>query len=91
MEYHSHQATGPLVVASIDNTSSSPTFSKPLSTVMSDIGNDDFIMSGNLLPLNEKQSAIFTKNQKQIKAVFSKLPCIKTCVSKFEVSNHHSA
>ncbi len=39
------------------------------------------------LPMNQKQMGLFQKSQKQIKAVFSKLPCIKTCMTKFEFIN----
>ena len=36
-------------------------------------------------PLNQMQSSILKKNKQQVKAFFSKLPCIKTCMSRVEV------
>ncbi|TNV72074.1 hypothetical protein FGO68_gene13431 [Halteria grandinella] len=37
--------------------------------------------------LNEIQRALLTAPKRKIQAVFSKLPCIKTCMSKFQVSS----
>lgn len=44
-----------------------------------------------LAPLNLKQSSILRKSKSTVKAFFSKLPCIKTCMSRVEMTTAAAA